>query len=177
MLATVNRQRRDLQFQEGDMVLLSTANLKLPLGTKCVKMLAPKYIGPFEVLERVADGRAYRIDLPSHMRLHPTFHVSSLRPYVVGTVSGRAQAAAKPDYFADAHHEFEVKAILDHRKVQRQLQYFVSWVGMPDHENACLPSSSMDNAKELIQQYWDTKLTKPQQTKRRRRTARGRASS
>jgi GNAT superfamily N-acetyltransferase len=177
MLATVNRQRRDLQFQVGDLVLLSTANLKLPLGTKRVKKLAPKYIGPFEVLERVADGRAYRIDLPSHMRLHPTFHVSSLRPYVVDTVSGRAQAAAKPDYFADGHHEFEVEAILDHRKVQRQLQYFVSWVGMPDHENAWLPSSSMDNAKELIQQYWDTKPTKPQQTKRRRRTARGRASS
>jgi hypothetical protein len=138
MLATVNRQRRDLQFQVGDLLLLSTANKKLPLGTKRVKKFAPKFIGPFEVLQHVADGRAYRIDLPSHMRLHPTFHVSSLTPYVLDTASGRAQAVAKPDYFADGHHEFEVEAILDHRKVQRQLQYFVSWVVMPNHENAWL---------------------------------------
>jgi hypothetical protein len=67
MPATVNRQRRDLQFQVGDLVLLGTANLKLPLGTKRVKKFAPKFIDPFEVLERVADGRACRIDLPSHM--------------------------------------------------------------------------------------------------------------
>jgi hypothetical protein len=72
-----------------------------------------------KVRERVADGRAYRIDLASHMRLHPTFLVSSLRPYVVDMVSGRAQAVPKPDYFAEGHHEFEVEAILDHRKVQR----------------------------------------------------------
>jgi hypothetical protein len=96
MLNTVNRQRRDLQCQVGDLVLLSAANLKLHLGTKHVKQFAPKFIGPFEVLERVADGRAYRIDLPSYMRLHPT--LPSLRPYAVDTVSGRAQAAPKPDY-------------------------------------------------------------------------------
>jgi hypothetical protein len=56
MLNTVNRQRTDLQFQVGDLVLLSTANLKLPLGTKRVKAFEPKFIGPFEVLEQVADG-------------------------------------------------------------------------------------------------------------------------
>jgi hypothetical protein len=59
MPATVHRQRRDLQFQVGDLVLLRTANLKLPLGTKSVKTFVPKFIGPFEVLDRVADGRAY----------------------------------------------------------------------------------------------------------------------
>jgi transposase InsO family protein len=76
MTATVNQQRKELQFQVGDLVLLSTANLKLPLGTKRIKKFAPKFIGPFAVLERVAEGRAYRIELPSHMRIHPTFHVS-----------------------------------------------------------------------------------------------------
>jgi Chromo (CHRromatin Organisation MOdifier) domain len=177
MTATVNQQRKELQFQVGDLVLLSTANLKLPLGTKRIKKFAPKFIGPFAVLERVAEGRAYRIELPSHMRIHPTFHVSALRPYVVDTVLGRAQPAPKPDYFADGHHEFELQAILDHRKIRRQLQYFVSWVGMPDHENAWLPSASMENAEELTQKYWETRQAKPQRTKRRRQAARGRASS
>jgi hypothetical protein len=81
MTANVNKSRRDIQFQVGDLVLLSTANLRLPLGTKRIKKLAPKFIGPFSILERIAEGRAYRLELPPHMRLRPPFHVSSLRPF------------------------------------------------------------------------------------------------
>jgi hypothetical protein len=101
-------------------VLLSTANLKLPLGAKRVKKPLLKYIGPFEVLERVADGRSYRIDLSSHMRLHPTFHVPSLRPYFADTVSDKAHEAPKPDYFADGSDEFEVEAIVDVKELIQQ---------------------------------------------------------
>jgi hypothetical protein len=91
MTANVNKSRRDIQFQVGDLVLLSTANLRLPLGTKRVKKLAPKFIGPFSILERIAEGRAYRLELPPHMRLHPTFHVWSLRSFYPDSNPGRTQ--------------------------------------------------------------------------------------
>ena len=43
--------------------------------------LSPRYIGPFEILERV--GKAvYRLALPSSLsRVHEVFHVSMLRKY------------------------------------------------------------------------------------------------
>ena len=44
--------------------------------------LAPRYIGPFEVLQRVGKV-AYKFVLPPNMdRVHNVFHVSMLRRYV-----------------------------------------------------------------------------------------------
>ena len=45
--------------------------------------LAPRYIGPFEILERIGMV-AYRLALPPNMSLvHPVFHVSMLRKYIL----------------------------------------------------------------------------------------------
>ena len=44
--------------------------------------LAPRYIGPFQILNRVGKV-SYRLALPSQMsQVHPVFHVSLLRQYV-----------------------------------------------------------------------------------------------
>jgi hypothetical protein len=75
----VNAHRRDVQFKVGDSVLLSTPNIRLTVGTTRAKKFASRWIGPFSVVDRIADSRAYRLDLPSHMHLHPTFQVSLLK--------------------------------------------------------------------------------------------------
>ncbi|OWZ11047.1 Pol Polyprotein [Phytophthora megakarya] len=49
--------------------------------------LAPRFIGPFTVAER--HGSAYTLELPSDMRLHPTFYVGRLKPYVQHESSSR----------------------------------------------------------------------------------------
>ena len=44
--------------------------------------LNPKYVGPFEVLDKVG-ALAYRVTLPPKLeKIHNVFHVSSLRKYV-----------------------------------------------------------------------------------------------
>ena len=46
------------------------------------KKLVPRYIGPFEILDRVG-GVSYRLALPPQMnQVHPVFQVSMLRKYV-----------------------------------------------------------------------------------------------
>ncbi|OWZ12752.1 Pol Polyprotein, partial [Phytophthora megakarya] len=49
--------------------------------------LAPCFIGPFTVAER--HGSAYTFELPSDMRLHPTFYVGRLKPCVQPESSSR----------------------------------------------------------------------------------------
>ncbi|GKC67762.1 putative reverse transcriptase domain-containing protein [Tanacetum coccineum] len=45
--------------------------------------LAPRYVGPFEILERIGPV-AYRIRLPKELNeVHNTFHVSNLKKYLV----------------------------------------------------------------------------------------------
>ncbi|KAI3472621.1 hypothetical protein Pfo_030815, partial [Paulownia fortunei] len=44
--------------------------------------LSPRYVGPFEILERVGD-KAYRVALPPSLStVHNIFHVSMLRKYI-----------------------------------------------------------------------------------------------
>jgi hypothetical protein len=47
-----------------------------------LKKLTPKFIGPYQISDRVGTV-AYRVDLPPHLsNLHDVFHVSQLRKYV-----------------------------------------------------------------------------------------------
>ncbi|XP_075492424.1 uncharacterized protein LOC142530472 [Primulina tabacum] len=75
-------RRRPLAFEVGDHVFIKIAPLKgvMRFGKKGI--LSPRYIGPFEIFDKIGD-RAYRLALPPDMdRVHNVFHVPMLRKYL-----------------------------------------------------------------------------------------------
>jgi len=80
--AYADRRRRPLEFAAGDKVFLKVSPIKgMVRGGKRNK-LDPRYIGPFEILERIGP-LAYRLALPPEIeKIHDVFHVSQLRKYV-----------------------------------------------------------------------------------------------
>ncbi|KAL3523596.1 hypothetical protein ACH5RR_016430 [Cinchona calisaya] len=75
-------KRRDLEFQQGDFVYLKVTPMKRVIRFGKKGKLSPRYIGPFEILNRVGD-LAYRLALPPELsRVHNVFHVSLLRKYI-----------------------------------------------------------------------------------------------
>ena len=75
--AYANQHRREVVFNEGDQVLLSTRDITLPGGSP---KLQPKYVGPFKI-KRVVSSVAYELILPEAWRIHPVFHISKLKQY------------------------------------------------------------------------------------------------
>ncbi|XP_035840312.1 uncharacterized protein LOC118487512 [Helianthus annuus] len=74
-----DRRRRPLEFQVGDKVLLKVSPWKGIIRFRKKGKLSPRYIGPFEISERVGPV-AYRLKLPTELQgIHDTFHVSNLR--------------------------------------------------------------------------------------------------
>ncbi|GJU78980.1 hypothetical protein Tco_1276050 [Tanacetum coccineum] len=75
----VNFKRKPLESEVGDRVLLKVSPWKgvVRLGKK--GKLAPRYVGPFEILERTCLV-AYRLKLPEELiGAYDTFHVSNLK--------------------------------------------------------------------------------------------------
>uniref|UniRef100_A0AAV1TNN0 Integrase catalytic domain-containing protein n=1 Tax=Peronospora matthiolae TaxID=2874970 RepID=A0AAV1TNN0_9STRA len=58
--------------------------------------LAPRFIGPFTVLKAIGD--AYKLDLPSSQRLHPTFNVGRLKEYRPAMLHGLAPPSESKAY-------------------------------------------------------------------------------
>ena len=76
-----DRRRRPLEFQVGDSVFLKVSPRKGVFRFGRKGKLTPRFIGPFEIVERVG-AVAYRVLLPSHLeRVHDVFHISMLRKY------------------------------------------------------------------------------------------------
>ena len=77
----VDRKVRDLEFMEGEQVLLKVSLIKGVMRFGKRGKLSPRYIGPFEVLKRVGKV-AYELALPPGLSgVHPVFHMSMLKRY------------------------------------------------------------------------------------------------
>ena len=77
-----DKRHRSLIFLMRDKVFLKVSPMKgvIRIGNK--NKLDPRYVGPFEILNKIGTV-AYRLALPPEMdRIHNVFHVSQLRKYV-----------------------------------------------------------------------------------------------
>ncbi|KAK9003922.1 hypothetical protein V6N11_018816 [Hibiscus sabdariffa] len=79
--AYADTKRRDIRHEVGDKVFLKVSPWKKVLRFGKKGKLSPRYIGPFEVLEKVGHV-AYGLALPPEFdKIHNVFHVSMLRRY------------------------------------------------------------------------------------------------
>nr|GEX98315.1 putative reverse transcriptase domain-containing protein [Tanacetum cinerariifolium] len=77
--------RKSLDFKVGDCVLLKVTPWKDVVRFGKKDKLAPRYVGPFEILERIGPV-AYRLRLPEELNsVHDTFHVSNRKKCLVDT--------------------------------------------------------------------------------------------
>ncbi|XP_073153143.1 uncharacterized protein [Henckelia pumila] len=77
-----DHRRRDLEFSVGGHVFVRVAPMKGVMRFGKKGKLAPRFIGPFEILDRVG-ALAYRVALPPNLdEVHNVFHVSMLRKYI-----------------------------------------------------------------------------------------------
>ncbi|KAD4179810.1 hypothetical protein E3N88_28401 [Mikania micrantha] len=73
-----DKRRKPLEFEVGDMILLKVSPWKGVVRFGKKGKLAPRYVGPFKILERIGKV-AYKLELPPELsNVHPMFHVSNL---------------------------------------------------------------------------------------------------
>ncbi|XP_070012125.1 uncharacterized protein [Nicotiana sylvestris] len=99
--------RRDLVFTIGDKVFLRVSPMKGVMQFGKRGKLSPRFIGPYEILDRVG-AVAYRLALPPKLSfIHPVFHVSMLRK----CISDSSQVLESPAIPLDEKLSYEEKSI------------------------------------------------------------------
>jgi hypothetical protein len=74
-----DKRRRDLSFAVGDFVYLKVSPMRGTRRFKVKGKLAPRYVGPFKIVDHRGEG-AYQLELPPQLSdVHDVFHVLQLK--------------------------------------------------------------------------------------------------
>ncbi|GJS03095.1 putative reverse transcriptase domain-containing protein [Tanacetum coccineum] len=127
-----DNRRKPLEFEVGDRVMLKVSPWKGVIRFGKKGKLAPRYVGPFEILERIGLV-AYRLRLPEELSgVHDMFHVSNLKKCL-----------------ADA----SLHVPLDEIKVDKTLRFVEEPVEIMDREVKSLKRSKI----ALVKVRWNSK--------------------
>ncbi|GKF46337.1 hypothetical protein Tco_0136139 [Tanacetum coccineum] len=75
-----DKRRKPVKFSVGDYVLFKVLPWKGVVRFKKKGKLAPRFVGPFEIIEKVGLVAYRRLDLPKELNgVHDTFHVSNIK--------------------------------------------------------------------------------------------------
>lgn len=150
-----NKKRRDFTFSIGDQVLLSTAHIDLASQAKRPsRKLKQRFIGPYTIIQQVSSV-AYKLDLPTSLKIHPVFHISLLRPYKQPDDYPHRDPTPPPppEVSINDETEYEVEQILDHRTRRNKKEYLVKWKGYPEYDATWEPEDHLINAEEIVREY------------------------
>lgn len=128
-------KRVERSFEPGDLVYLKMAPYRLAaFGFRGAIKLHNKFYGPFLVTQKV--GRAaYKLQFPSHVKIHPVFHVSQLKKHI------GSKAIPSPN-LPMVNEDGTVKtgpfAVLQVRQVPRNnlpvVQWYIQWENLSPTE-------------------------------------------
>ncbi|CAN1862455.1 hypothetical protein LINPERHAP1_LOCUS43946, partial [Linum perenne] len=115
----VVKKIRHLEFEEGDLVMVKLYPYRFKHLKNVHKGLLRRYEGHFLVVKKI--GRvAYKIEVPSHLEIHPVFHVSQLKPYHNDMEDPRRKNSRRAPTLVTTAHERKVHTILAHRVIPRR---------------------------------------------------------
>ncbi|XP_041822865.1 uncharacterized protein LOC121628035 [Melanotaenia boesemani] len=122
-------------YRVGQKVWLSTKDLPLWLENR---KLAPRFICPFPIV-RIINLVAVRLGLPHTLRVHPTFHVSRVKPVSLSPLAPSSRPPP-PTRFVAGGPVYTMRRILRSWRWGRRVQYLVDWEGYGPEERSWIPS-------------------------------------
>jgi len=146
-----DKKRSDVEeYKVGDLVMLSTKDLKYQMVGRRTEKLTERFVGPYRI-KKIVSSNAIELELPSTVKIHPVVNVSRIRRYV-GQVEGQKKEQPLP-VIIEGKEEWEVERILNKRWVRGKDKYLVRWKGFTVESDTWEGRENLKNAKEVIKEF------------------------
>jgi len=146
-----DKKRSDVEeYKVGDLVMLSTKDLKYQMAGRRTEKLTERFVGPYKVKE-IISSNAVKLELPSTVKIHPVVNVSRIRRYVE-QVKGQKKEQLLP-VIIEGEEEWEVERILNKRRVRGKNKYLVCWKGFTVESDTWEGRENLKNAQDAIEEF------------------------
>jgi len=77
-----DRKRAEVEeYKVGDLVMLSTKDLKYQMVGRRTKKLMERFVGPYKI-KKIVSTNVIELELPSTVKIHPVVNISRIQRYV-----------------------------------------------------------------------------------------------
>ena len=146
-----DRKREEVdEYKVGDLVMLSTKDLKYQMASKRTEKLIERFIGSYKV-KKIILANAVELELPSTIRIHPVVNVSRIHKYI-----GQVEEQKKEQLVSvitEREEKWEVKRILNKQRIREKNKYLVQWKGFTAESDTWEGKENLENTKEAIEEY------------------------
>jgi len=106
-----DRKRGEVDdYKVGDLVMLSTKDLKYQIVGRRTEKLTERFVGPYKI-KKIVSSNVVELKLPSTVKIHPVVNVSRICHYI-RQVEGQRKKQPAP-VIIEGEEEWEVERILN----------------------------------------------------------------
>jgi len=146
-----DKKRSDIEeYKVGDLVMLSTKDLKYQMIRRRTEKLTERFIGPYKI-KKIILSNVVELELPSTIKIHPVVNISRIRRYV-GQVEGQKKEQPAP-VIIEGEEKWEVERILNKQRVIGKDKYLVCWKGFTAESDTWEGRENLENTKEAIEEF------------------------
>jgi len=146
-----NRKRREEEeYRVGDLVLLSTKDLKWQMKGRRSEKLTERFVGPYKV-KGIISSNTIELELPKSIKIHPVVNISRVQLYKPQV---EEQKKIPPKLvIIKGEEEFKVEKILNKRTIRGKEKFLVRWKGYMVEKDTWESRENLENAKELVEEF------------------------
>ena len=137
-------------YKVGDLVILSTKDLKYQMVGRRTDKLTERFVGPYKI-KKIVSSNTVELQLPNTVKIHLVVNVSRIRKYI-GQVEGQKKEQPAP-VIIEGEEEQKMERILNKQRVKGKDKYLVCWKGFTAESDIWEGKENLKNAKKAIKEF------------------------
>jgi len=138
-----------VEYKVGDLVLLSTRDLKWQMVGRSSEKLIERFVGPYKI-KAIISSNVVELELPATIRIHLVVNVSQIKRYI-DQVDDQRKETPQP-VLIEGEEEWEVEKILNKRRIRGKDKFLVRWKGFMAEGDTWESRENLKNAGDLLKE-------------------------